>query len=107
MSLRHLLTSARAEWFAQAMCVDLGPDIFFPASTSDQDPVVDRYCVGCPAREACVTYAVDNRIDEGVFGSTELDRRWLRRARRAAPDRPLVELLQQRRGELQEVASGS
>lgn len=105
MSINHLLASVADDWLAEAACVDVDKAVFFPVSTADQDPAVDRWCVGCRTREACVTYALDNRLDDGVWGATEKDRRWLLRARRGAPGRPVVELLRMRRGEELEAAS--
>jgi WhiB family redox-sensing transcriptional regulator len=106
MSLNHLLASVADDWLAGAACADVPKAVFFPERTADQDPVVDRWCVTCPTRGDCVTYALDNRLDDGVWGASEADRRWLRRARRGAPDRPVLELLRGRRGETLEVASG-
>jgi len=51
-----------------------------------------------------LVYAVDNRLDDGVWGASERDRRLLRRQRRRSPDVPLIELLQRRRGELEVTA---
>lgn len=105
MSLHQILARARADWVAEALCRDLHPAGFFITGDDLQGQVVDDVCVLCPVRAECVAYAVDNRLDDGVWGSTEKDRRWLIRARRAAPDRPLLDLLRQRRGETAEVSA--
>jgi WhiB family redox-sensing transcriptional regulator len=101
VSLHQLLERARADWVAEAICSDLDPREFFPIGDDLQERIVDSICVLCPVRAECVEHAAVNRIDHGVWGSTEKDRRWLLRARRAAPDRPLLDLLQRRRGELE------
>ena len=63
----------------RSACRDRDPSMFFPAderSTREAKSV----CGGCPVRDLCLAYAVDNRITDGVWGGlSELERRALRR----------------------------
>ena len=54
-----------------------------------------RVCAGCPVRQACLDYAITNRIAYGVWGElTERERRALRsrwvRASRRERDRAIL-----------------
>lgn len=71
-------------WQADANCVGVDPDIFFPergASTKEAKSI----CTACKVRENCLEYALDNGEKFGIWGGTsERERRRLRRARAAA-----------------------
>lgn len=69
------------EWFARAACHGIGPAMFF-GSEAEQDDTVTNVCEGCPTRLDCVDHAVTNRIPDGVWGSTEKQRRRLKRPQR-------------------------
>jgi WhiB family transcriptional regulator, redox-sensing transcriptional regulator len=78
------------DWRHRAACRDEDPELFFPVSEiglGARD--VDRakaICARCPVRAQCLEYALDNALDYGVFGgTTETERRELRRARTARP----------------------
>ena len=88
------------DWQANARCTDLDPHVFFGHGEKMTDPEIaaaKSICVGCPVRESCLTYAVENNIDYGVWGAeTPSERRkrrrsWLRDRRgvanRAAQER--------------------
>jgi WhiB family redox-sensing transcriptional regulator len=65
----------RASWMALGKCRDMDPALFFP---SDGVGVQDaqRICVICPMKIPCLEYALDNRIDNGVWGGmSERERR--------------------------------
>lgn len=79
------------DWVEQAACRDTDLATFYP-------PVGDRgayraavaICEGCPVRQACLDYAVTNRIKFGVWGGLNEDRRRrlagkTRRPRRVMP----------------------
>ena len=70
-------------WQGRANCVGVDPDIFFPergASTKDAKSIC-RACVVC---EDCLEYALVNGEKFGIWGGTsERERRRLRRARAA------------------------
>ena len=72
----------RASWMTLGKCRDMDPALFFP---SDGVGVRDaqRICVVCPMKIPCLEYALDNRIDDGVWGATsEQERRRILRLRR-------------------------
>jgi WhiB family transcriptional regulator, redox-sensing transcriptional regulator len=68
-------------WQAQANCMGVDPDLFFPergASTREAKEV----CRGCVVREECLEYALANSEKFGIWGGmSERERRRVRRAR--------------------------
>ena len=62
-------------WIELAACRDKPNDVFFP-SKDDPRGVHESYvrarriCAGCPVKDACLQYALDERITHGVFGGT-------------------------------------
>jgi WhiB family redox-sensing transcriptional regulator len=79
------------DWRFRAACQDEDPELFFPVSEmgpgATQAEQAKAVCARCPVREKCLEYALDNGLDHGIFGgTTELERRKLRRRTRA--DRP-------------------
>ncbi len=76
--------------FASPAFMDLGscrgvdPDIFFPDRGESLSPA-KAICAECIVRDECLEYALDNRERFGVWGGTsERERRRLRRSRREA-----------------------
>lgn len=56
-------------WMADALCTSVGGDIFYPeAGRVDHQAV--RVCERCPAREACLQYAIDNQEVHGIWAGT-------------------------------------
>jgi WhiB family transcriptional regulator, redox-sensing transcriptional regulator len=77
-------------WRQRAACRDQDPELFFPVSEigpgARQADRAKAVCARCPVRTACLEYALDNGLDHGIFGgTTETERRALRRARTARP----------------------
>ena len=69
-------------WLFRAACQDEDPELFFPISEvgpgARQVAQAKAVCARCPVREACLSYALDNGLDNGVFGgTTEVERRKL------------------------------
>ena len=57
------------------------PSLFFPSDGVGVE-VAKRICADCPMRVRCLDYALDNRIDHGVWGGTsERERRRILKAR--------------------------
>ncbi len=72
-------------WRIDALCRDSNPELFFPIGSTGravgQIEKAQEVCLVCPAREACLEYALETNQDSGVWGgSTAEYRRDLRRA---------------------------
>lgn len=78
------------DWREGAACRDEDPELFFPVSDvgpgARQAEEAKSVCARCPVRAACLSFALDNKLDHGIFGgTTERERRnLLRRSRDAA-----------------------
>jgi WhiB family transcriptional regulator, redox-sensing transcriptional regulator len=71
-------------WVEGALCAQTDPEVFFP---KDGGPIgrARRVCAACPVVADCLEYALANEEAFGVWGGTSpLERRRMRRARRAA-----------------------
>lgn len=73
-------------WRANAACLDMDPETFFPQGTTgsalDQIDRAKAVCANCPVITACLDYALDTGQDAGVWGgTTEDERRRIRRKR--------------------------
>lgn len=75
-----------------AACRDEDPDLFFPIGSTGpalvQTEEAKEVCRGCPVREQCLEWAMENGQDSGVWGGlAEAERRALkRRTRRRAQE---------------------
>ena len=69
-------------WDIEAGCQSIDPEVFFPDRPSDHAAAAKAICRGCPVRKQCLEFALDARLDHGVWGGlTEVERRSLRRSR--------------------------
>lgn len=67
---------------ARGNCNNYPPSVFFPSDGVGVE-VAKEICTTCPVTEACLDYALENRVDHGVWGATsERQRRRILRARR-------------------------
>lgn len=77
----------RPDWMEHAACRGIDPNLFFPtrpegAGTGGEVEAAKKVCAGCPVREECLEYALDNGEKFGIFGGkSERERRRLRRGR--------------------------
>lgn len=70
------------DWMAQGKCRELPPAVFFPSDGLGVQ-AAQRICADCPVSDACLEYALANRIDHGVWGGrSERERRRILRRRR-------------------------
>ena len=70
-------------WMVQGRCRDLPPEIFFPSDGVGVE-VARRYCAECPVKGSCLEYALENRIEHGVWGgASERERRRIARSRKS------------------------
>jgi WhiB family redox-sensing transcriptional regulator len=69
-------------WMARGNCRDEAPARFFPSDGVGVDHA-RRICATCPVQERCLEYALEQRIDHGVWGgASERERRRILKRRR-------------------------
>lgn len=60
------------DWRHYAACLDHDPELFFPVGDSDlarlQAEDAKRICRTCPVMEQCAQWAIENRMETGVWG---------------------------------------
>lgn len=77
--------TAPDHWQEQGLCAQVGWAAFFPEKGEPAE-AAKRICAGCGVRAECLEYALTERIAEGVWGgTTERERRKIRRQRRRTP----------------------
>lgn len=65
-------------WYDDAACLDVDPDVFFPAKGSD-GAAAKRICWRCPVRQQCLAMALPDPSLIGIFGgTTERERQKMR-----------------------------
>jgi WhiB family transcriptional regulator, redox-sensing transcriptional regulator len=70
------------EWMAQARCRDLASTLFFPTNSAGV-AAARRVCASCEVANACLEYALDERLEHGIWGGTsERQRHRILRSRR-------------------------
>lgn len=68
------------EWAARAACRTADPDELFVEGAAQS--AAKAVCNGCPVRTECLAFALDRRIEYGIWGgATERERRALLRRR--------------------------
>ena len=71
-------------WMQRGLCRQIPPTTFFPSDGVGVD-IARRICATCPVREQCLEYALEQRIDHGVWGGcSERERRRILKRRRVA-----------------------
>jgi WhiB family transcriptional regulator, redox-sensing transcriptional regulator len=73
-------------WFDHAACRQMDPELFFPDSDVRpawaQVEAAKKVCRRCPVRGICLSRALDDGQEAGIWGgTTEEERRRLRRRR--------------------------
>ena len=70
------------DWMDAALCKEIDADMFYP------EPMVVAYdakkvCAMCEVRLECLTYALENNEEHGIWGGTApWERRLMRKGRR-------------------------
>jgi len=74
----------RPDWMADALCAEPAyGDLPWFAGRGQPIDACKAVCARCAVRDACLDHAVENWIDEGVWGGTSpRERRRIRRRRR-------------------------
>jgi WhiB family redox-sensing transcriptional regulator len=68
------------DWSARSACRTSDPDDLFVSGAAQNR--AKAVCMGCPVRTECLSDALDNRVEFGVWGGmTERERRALLRRR--------------------------
>ena len=72
-----------ADWRSGAACMSADPDMFFPISAAGpalgQVERAKAICAGCRVRRECLEFALANQVHGVWGGTTDEDRRRLRR----------------------------
>ena len=72
-------------WQAFGLCAQVDPELFFP-EPGDSATAAKEICGRCDVQAECLDWALERGERFGVWGgTTELDRRELRKATRPAP----------------------
>lgn len=67
-------TEADNDWTAAALCATRDPDLLFVTGAAQREAA--RMCDTCPVKLECLSDALDNRVEYGVWGGlTERQRR--------------------------------
>ena len=95
------------DWASRGACRTADPDALFVQGAAQNR--VKTMCMSCPVRTECLTDALDNRIEFGVWGGmTERERRALLRRHPQVPSwRKMFEAALVRDRESELVAVGS
>lgn len=78
--------SPTMDWMSKRACVDVPPEVFFP-EVGENASAAKAICASCPVAAECLTYAIENREDYGVWGGLAP---WERKRFRKPPRRPQV-----------------
>ena len=72
-----------AKWMQEGRCAHEPPSMFFPSDGVGVE-VARRICATCPVKERCLEYALEHRIEHGVWGATsERQRRRILKKRKS------------------------
>jgi WhiB family redox-sensing transcriptional regulator len=73
---------------SRGACREQPPGQFFPSDGVGVDRA-RKVCAGCSVRPECLEYALEHRIDHGVWGGTsERERRRILKSRRVKENAP-------------------
>ena len=71
-------------WQKQAYCRGSGVDFFPEQQVNTKILIATKFCDVCPVKQQCLDFAMNNRIDYGIWGGkTAANRRSMRRYRYA------------------------
>jgi WhiB family redox-sensing transcriptional regulator len=69
-------TESATAWMAEGNCRNYPPAVFFPSDGVGVDRARKICNQDCPVKDQCLEYAIDNRIEHGVWGGcSERERR--------------------------------
>jgi WhiB family transcriptional regulator, redox-sensing transcriptional regulator len=71
-------------WMRDGNCRAYPPSVFFPSDGVGVE-VARRICASCPVQAHCLEYALEHRVEHGVWGGcSERERRRIAKRRRTA-----------------------
>jgi WhiB family redox-sensing transcriptional regulator len=77
------------EWRDRAACRGEDGELFFPTpGATDQTEAAKTVCHRCEVRDACLDWALEGRLDAGVWGGMDEEERLKERRRRARRTQP-------------------
>jgi len=65
--MEPMTVAGRGAWEAEANCLGLDPELFFPEAGASPEPA-KTVCRGCVVREQCLELALAERLAYGVWG---------------------------------------
>lgn len=75
-------TEERLDWQTDASCAQIGGDAWFP-EPGDPGTAARIICSSCPVQQECLDYALQERIEHGLWGGrSPNERKQLQRARK-------------------------
>lgn len=57
----------RDPWMSEALCAEIDPELWFPPASSSPGRA-KAVCQSCQVRAECLSYALENGIEFGVWG---------------------------------------
>jgi WhiB family transcriptional regulator, redox-sensing transcriptional regulator len=96
MNMPERAAPAGADWRSQSACRDTDPELFFPLSAwgpgQAQIASAKAICAHCEVRSDCLQFALSSGQEFGIWGGTSEDeRRAMRRAQLVLKPRPVTE----------------
>lgn len=73
-----------SDWRARADCRYVDPELFF-RDDADSRETAKAVCAGCPVRDACLDWAVERRVEHGVWAGTSWHERKVLRLEQRRP----------------------
>jgi hypothetical protein len=86
-ALRGLRVRIIPGWTKHAACQTCDGEAWFPDERTKPNPLVEKVCVDCPVRKACLATAI-LREEEGIWGGTRRGQRLHARARLLNDEHP-------------------
>jgi len=74
-------TVSKYDWMDEALCREIGPEVFFPTTTTaDTTRQAKSICNRCEVQIECLNYGLDNLDIESVLGGySQNERRLIKR----------------------------
>ena len=61
-------TALPGTWVAEAVCAQSDPELFYPEQGATNHHTVKAMCRQCPVQTECLTFALDNNEQYGIWG---------------------------------------